>query len=306
MPSTPCADQAHGTSSCQITRGRSPLCTVDGSMSAADTAQSRHEQRDLGRVLLRRQACGSLGRLLSPATGQLTLVGTSLARVDAYGGLVVRAAVDVHLRAAASHVVSVVEPVNDEPWRLLCDLLGRTLLPSRCSWAGNRSIAVRGSGVLVPVTAIVDEEQTQLVLDDGLRRATSALGYGPRAGRALQQAAAVFLHNSSVHAASSPIPPLVCASLEVQGNDLQVAVLDLGVERPAAGQGELALRAAVRGSREAGGSLHSLVAQRRGDLQVSVRLAWGTGRATVRSGGSWRYSESECLPGFMAGLEIHR
>lgn len=275
-------------------------------MSTADTARPRHEQRDLGRVLRRRQACGSLGRLLTPATRQLTLVGASLTRVDACGAVVVRAAVDVHLQANRRHVVTVVEPANDETWALLCDLLGQSALPSGCSWAGTRPLAARGSRVLVPVTAIVDEEQTQLVLDDGLRRATSALGYGDRAARALQEAAAVFLHNSSMHSVRSPISPLVCASLEPQGNDLQVAVLDLGAHRPAAGDVEHALRVAVRSSREAGGSLHSLAAVRRGGLQVSVHLAWGTLRASVRSGGSWRYAEAGYLPGFMAGLEIHR
>jgi len=275
-------------------------------MSAAETAPAWHEQRDLGRVLRRRQACGVLGRLLDPATQQLTLVGASLTRVDVYGALVVRAAGDMHLRADSSHVVSVVEPANDETWALLCDLLGRSALPSRCSWAGTRPIAARGSRVLVPVTAISDEEEIQMVVELGLRHATSALGYGERAAHALQEAAAVFLHNASVHAASSPISPLICASLEAQGNDLQVAVLDLGADRPAAGSGERALRAAVQSSPSAVGSLRSLVAPRRGGLQVSVRLAWGTGRASIRSGGSWRYSDGGYFPGFVAGLEIHR
>jgi hypothetical protein len=275
-------------------------------MSTADTAPPRHEQRDLGRVLRRRQACRTLGWLLTPATRQLTLVGASLTRVDACGALVVRAAVDVHLQTDSGHLVTVVEPHNNETWALLCDLLGRSALPSRCSWAGRHPLAARGSRVLVPVTSVVDEEQTQLVVDIGLRHATSALGYGERAAHVLQEAAAVFLENSRVHAGRSPISPLVCASLEPQGNDLQVAVLDLGADRPAADDREHALRLAVRSSRETDGSLHSLVAARRGGLQVSVHLAWGTLRASVRSGGSWRYSEGGYLPGFMAGLEIHR
>lgn len=275
-------------------------------MSVDDSPRGDHEQRDLGRVLRGQHARGAFGRLIVPAAPQLLLVGTTLNRVDAWGGLVVRAAVDAHLDADSGHTVSLVEPTNDESWALMSDLLGSSLLPSRCSWAGTRALAPRGSRVLVPTSAILDQEDVQLVVDEGLRRATAALGYGDRAGHALQEAAAVFLHNAHTHGAASRIAPLVCATFEAQGNDLQVVVLDLGPGQPAVGHGATALREAVESSRKNLSSLHGLTGRKRGGLQFSVRLAWGTGRAAFRSGGSWRFSDAAELPGFMAGLEIHR
>lgn len=305
MPSTPCAERAHGANRGGIPPRRTWSRTTGDVMSAADTAPPRHEERGLGRVLRRQQACGSLDRLLTPATRQLTLVGSSLTRLDVYGALVIRAAVDVHLHASTSHSVALVEPVNDETWALLFDLLGQSILPSRCAWAGTRAAPARGRRVLVPVTAIDDPEAAQLLHDVGLPAATRALRYGDAAARILQEAAAVFLDNAAIHGRDSPIAPLVSASLEAQGNDLQLAVLDLGARRPSAGEEADALQAALRRSRDQLGSLHSLTRQR-GGIQMSVRVAWGTGRANFRSGGSWRYTEGTDLPGFMAGLEIHR
>jgi hypothetical protein len=81
----------------------------------------------------------------------------------------------------------------------------------------------------------------------------------------------------------------------------------LGPNLPAKDAGADALRATIERSRQNLSGLAALAAQRRGGLQVSIRLAWGTGRASFRSGASWRYSDTiEVVPGFMAGLEIHR
>jgi hypothetical protein len=264
------------------------------------------ERRRLGNVFRGHRATSALGELLVPSAPILAIDATAVTRLDAYGGAVVRTGVDVHLARHAEHLASLIEPRDDASWELLWDLLGGFLLPLRCSWAGTRSPGKRGSQVLVPATPITDDEDVQLLVDHTIRQATGALGYGDRAGRLLQEAAAVFLENAKQHTPGAGTPPVVCAALEPQGNDLQLATVSLGGPVPDQADGEAALRRALTGGPNGSSSLTDLVAVRRGGLDASVRLAWGTGRARYRTSDSWRFSTSTDVPGFIAGVEVHR
>jgi hypothetical protein len=160
--------------------------------------------------------------------------------------------------------------------------------------------------VLVPATPIADAEDLQLLVDHTIRQATGALGYGDRAARLLQEAAAVFLDNARQHAADVAVPPVVCAALDTQGNDLQLATVNLRSSSPHAAGGEAAMREAITASRRDNRALAELVARSWGGLDVSLHLAWGTGRARYRTSQSWHFSASTEVPGFVAGIEVHR
>jgi hypothetical protein len=272
------------------------------------TSPHSREQRALGKILRGPRAVSALPRLVVPAAPELVLDGSSLKVVDAYGGVVIRTAIEAHLSRGASHSVSIVEPRDESTWRMLFDLVGGLSLPLRCSWAGTRSAATRGSDVLVPATPIVDNEDVTLLVDHTVRVAAGALGYGDRPGRFLQEAAAVLLDNAREHGSADVFPAIVCASLEPQGNDLQLVTANLADRWPDPAVGDEALRQAVGpSSSHAEGALTQLVALRRGGLEVSVRLAWGTGRARYRTADSWRFTTSpDDVPGFVAGVEVHR
>ena len=67
------------------------------------------------------------------------------------------------------------------------------------------------------------------------------------------------------------------------------------------------LHDAITRSQLAHGALDDLAGRRRGDLDFTVRLISGTGRARRRSDEAWRVlDEPERFPGFVAGLEVHR
>ncbi len=262
------------------------------------------ERREIGNLLRGPRAASELASLLLPAAPELELDGSSLVHMDAYGAAVLRTAIEVHLDRHTSHTVSMIEPLNSECWALMSDLLGGPL-PERCAWAGTRSTAKRGSYVLVPATPIADAEDVQLLVDHTVRQATGALGFGDRAGRLLQEAAAVFLDNAREHAADAPVAAVVSAMLDPQVNDLQLAAVSLsGVSRRQLPD-EAAMRSAIANSRKGNRALTELVRTRAG-LDFSLHLAWGAGRARYRTSQSWHFSTATQVPGFVSGIEVHR
>lgn len=264
------------------------------------------ERRHLGNVLRARQAAATLGQLARPADAtKLELDGTSLTEVNVYGAAVLRTGIEAHLARDPTNTVSVIEPDNSECWEHLSDLLG--LPGQRWGWAGTRSPAARGRDVLVPATPVIDAEDVQLITDRAIPAAAAALRYGPRIGRLLQEAAAVFLHNVEQHARSHTIAPVICAAFHPPSNDMQVVCVNL--EEPGALLVATAeeLQEAIARSQTEYGSIDELSAISRGGLVFTIRLIAGTGRARRRSDESWRVEEArESVPGFVAGLEVHR
>ena len=266
---------------------------------------SINETRPLHRVLRGQHARQALARLVADGPRELRLDGTELTRIDAYGGAMVGAAMRRHLARGSGHALEVLEPADDGAWSMLYNLLGGAL-PSRATWSGTRAHARRDHQVLLPAMALDDDDTVELVTDEALPKIVRHLGYGDRAARAVQEAAAIFAHNAMTHGADSPIAPILCCALDAQGNDLQLVVADLGAGAPDDDGGPAIVQDAVRRSRANDfGSLAMLASQSRGGLQLSVRLAHGTGRGRYRTGGSWHYSPAPHVPGFIAGLEIH-
>jgi len=265
------------------------------------------ERRGLGSVLRGRQVAAILADVLRPATTQqLELDGSDLTEVNAYGAAVLRAAMETHLARNPSQGVSVIEPANSECWAHFSDLLG---LPAgqRWSWSGTRSGAARGRNVLIPATIIRDSEDAQLIVDHAIPTAAGALGYGARTGRLLQEAAAVFLDNAEQHARSRPVRPVLCVAFHPPSNDLQLVSANLEDPEDLAVATATHLHDAITRSQLAHGALDDLAGRRRGDLDFTVRLISGTGRARRRSDEAWRVlDEPERFPGFVAGLEVHR
>lgn len=265
------------------------------------------ERRHLGSVLRGRQAAAVLGELARPAdAATLELDGTSLTEVNAFGAAVLRSGIEAHLARDATNTVSLIEPDNSACWEHLSDLFG---MPAgqRWSWAGTRSPAARGRDVLVPATPVMDAEDVQLITDRAIPVAAAALRYGPRTGRLLQESAAAFLHNVEEHARWQKIAPVICAAFHPPSNDMQVVCVNL--EQPGAVVIATAeeLEAVIAGSQRKHGSIDELSAISRDGLVFTIRLMAGTGRARRRSDESWRVEEArESVPGFVAGLEVHR
>jgi hypothetical protein len=273
----------------------------------ADDEDDQGEHLTLPRVFGGQYARTELAQLIGSATGRLILNAGNVARIDAYGGAVLGIALRLHLARGTHNRVLIIEPTSDSAWSMMYDLLGE-VLPERCTWAGTRSAPTRGRLVVVPAASLSDDEDVELLTDEALPRATSALRFGTRAGRLLQEGAAAFLENARTHGADAPVEPVACAALDTQTNDLQLVVIDLGPNIPADGQA--AVHTMVSSSRararEHGSGLQSLVGPAREGMDFSVRLAHGTGRAHYRTARSWHFSTGSHVPGFIAGVEIHR
>ncbi|MCW2993599.1 MAG: hypothetical protein JWQ18_1094 [Conexibacter sp.] len=263
------------------------------------------ETRSLPRAFNGQRARAALASLIEPASHpRLVLDAGHVTTVDAYAGAVLRTGIEVHLARDPGNSIVVAEPEASLCWAALYDLLGE-FLPPRSSWAGNRPTPTRGRDIVLPATPIADDETTVLLTDVALPAAAGALGFGDHARRLLQEAAAAFIDNARKYGdENAPVGPVICAALEPQSNDLQLVVCDLGSDAPADGQA--ALRDAVSRSRETLGGIQSLVALRRNGMDLSVRLAFGAGRAHHRTHRAWRFSTFAAVPGFIAGVEIHR
>jgi hypothetical protein len=196
-----------------------------------------------------------------------------------------------------------IEAEASECWPLLSDLLGGTL-PEGCSWAGTRTAAARGQNVLVPAMAVDDRDRADIL--DYFRFVTPALGYGVRAGRLLQEAAKVFLDNVDEHAIDLPIQPVVCAAFDPVGHNLQLACVNLDGPQTRPTRTESDLKQMVTGAQQEFPSIATLATSVRDDLAFTIRLVTGTGHARHRTGDDWRFATGIFVPGFVAGIEVHR
>ena len=275
-------------------------------MSDDDDQHNAHERRVLPRVFNGQRARSALAALSHPAaTPQLVFDASGTTQVDAYAGAVLGLALRAHLARSDDNRVVVIEPATDAAWTLMHDLIGGPMLAGRCSWAQTRSTPPRGRDVILPASAIVDDEDIELIAVEALPRAAGALGFGARDARLLQEAAVALLDNAVGHGGTQLAAPVICAALDQQSNDLGLVVANLDDLAP--DEGEAALRDAVARSRLSAGGIQSLVEPERGSLELSVRLAYGNGRAHYRTGRSWHFSSNNAhIPCFLAGVEIHR
>lgn len=265
------------------------------------------DHRDLGSRIRRVDSPRVLRELMRHAEAPvLVLDGRSLTEVSAYGGVVIRAGMELHLRRDPSNSIVLVEPAHSACFDQLSDLLG---LPfgQRWKWAGTRSqSAARGREVLVPASVIRDHEDRKLIAELAIPVAASALGYDIRVRRLLQEGSVVFLDNVEQHARSREVAPVIAASYHPESHELQLVCVN--VEQPerlpipdAGG-----LRKALGEAEGGQGGIAGLTARSRGGLGFTIRAMAGTGRGRRTTDRSWDWNDvSDSFSGFLAGLEVH-
>lgn len=265
--------------------------------------QPNPDHRAVGNLHRGRRAAAALGELVVPALTEALVVDCSeVTQVDTVGAAVIRVALDAHL-ADPRNTATIVEPNASEIWPFLSDAIGRP--PAGAKWAGTRSVASRGTDVLIPAMPI-QPDQVQLMLRT-IKVFATALRHPPLAGALLRDAATVFLDNVAEHAADAPTPPVVCCAFEPVGRNLQLACINLLDPDTDATTDTSALERMVVDHDESFRSLALLAQRRRGDLEFSVRIATGAAHATHRTGGEWMFSTTDRLvPGFIASIDIHR
>ena len=86
--------------------------------------------------------------------------------------------------------------------------------------------------------------------------------------------------------------------------DGQLVAADLGGTVSGSPDAPAAVRAAVRQSRKRFGGLHAtLLLARQRNLDITMTIASGTGRARWR--GRWHYYDAQFMPGWCVGLSVH-
>lgn len=267
------------------------------------SAQLEPDRREVGNLHRGRRAADALGQLVAPATGEAMVLDCSkVTQVDTLGAAVIRVALDAHL-ADPRQTATIIEPGASEIWPFLSDAIGRP--PTGPKWAGTRSVAARGTDVLIPAGPIVPD-RVQL-LRQTIKTFAAALGHPTRAGGLLRDAVQVFLDNVAEHAPDVPIPPVVCSAFEPVGRNLQLACINLaplGADAPADVSD---LEQMVQDPDESFRSLAWLAQRRRDDLEFSVTIITGTAHARHRTGGAWTVTATDrAVPGFIASIDIHR
>lgn len=268
-----------------------------------DQAQPDADRRLVGSLHRGRRAAEALGQLTLPASGETLAIDCSnVTQVDTVGMAVIGAALGAHL-ADPRHTATIIEPTASDVWPFFSDGIGR--LPAGAKWAGTRSVAARGTDVLIPAGPI-QLDRAKLLLET-IKTIAIALGHPPLAGGVLREAVTVFLDNVAEHAAGCPTPPVVCSAFEPVGCDLQLVCINLAA--PGAGA-----TAAVSDVEQMVGDPHGsfrslawLARRPRGDLEFTVSISTGRAHARRRTGSDWSFSDADQLvPGFIASIDVHR
>jgi len=262
------------------------------------------ERRELGTLFRDRRAAEALGVLTSPVKAEhLELDCSNVTQIDTYGTAVIRATLDAHLAADPRHRATIVEPTTSAIWPFLSDAVGRP--PSGSKWAGTRSPATRGTDVLIPATPVRHDEAPLIVRTVGI--VAAALHHGIRPGQLLAEAAQVFLDNVADHAPGAPTSPVVCAAFEPVSKNLQLVCINLAPPGTPVPANEAEIERMLDDPDEVFRSLGWLARRSRADLDFSLRIISGAARARHRTGRGWSFaSEEPAVPGFIAGIEIHR
>lgn len=262
------------------------------------------DRRVVGKLLRDRRAAEALGPLAAPTQAPAIEFDCSeLTQVDAYGAAMIRIALDAHLGKDPRHRAAIVEPQASDVWPFLSDAIGTP--PTGSRWAGSRSPASRGTDVLIPAMPVRPDEVQLIVRAAGI--VAAALGHGPRPGHLLREAAQVFLDNVAEHAAGAPTSPVLCAAFEPMTRNLQLVCVNLAPPDAALPNSESDVQDMVADPNESFRSIAWLARRARPDLDFSVRIISGVGHARHRTGRGWRSSPCHrAVPGFVAGIEIHR
>lgn len=268
-----------------------------------DATQPDPDHREVGSLHRGRRAADALGHLVVPATGEALVIDCSnVTQVDTVGMAVIGAALGAHI-ADPRHTATIIEPTASDIWTFFSDAIGRP--PAGVKWAGTRSVAARGTDVLIPAGPI-QPDRVKLLLET-IKTFASALGHPALAGDVLRDAATVFLDNVAKHAAGSPTPPVVCSAFEPVSRNLQLVCINLSSPATTAPPGVSDVERMVEDPDESFRSLAWLARRRRGDLEFTVSISTGTAHARHRTGGAWTITAADRpLPGLIASIDIHR
>jgi hypothetical protein len=268
-----------------------------------DPTRPDPDHREVGSLHRGRRAADALGQLVVPTAGEALVIDCSnVTQVDTVGLAVIGAALGAHL-ADPRHTATIIEPTASDIWTFFSDGIGR--LPEGAKWAGTRSVAARGTDVLIPGGPI-QADRVRLLLET-IKTIASALGHPPLAGGLLREAATVFLDNVAEHAAGSPTPPVVCSAFEPVGRDLQLVCINLTAPSTGAPADVTDVEQMLEDPQGSFRSLASLAGRPRGGHEFTVSISTGKAHARRRTGSEWSFSDADqLLPGFIASIDIHR
>jgi hypothetical protein len=272
-------------------------------MSAPGTPNDPRKHRELKGAIRGQRALAAFADLFEPADQELNLVLFGLTRVDAWTGVVVRASIERHLAADTSNRIVVWEPQDAEVWRHVSSLIGA--MPSRAQYCGDQPAPQLDPTVLLPATALSDEEDLDLVDRIVLINAARLAGVAQRERALLREAFGELAEDALLRGSPGTGSPLTCVARETDSNELTTAIWTPGQGLPDNPEPVERLREMLVSSREELGALGSLaeVAERR-SVDASLTIAASTARARWRSG-RWRYGEGPPVPGFAAGYTLH-
>lgn len=226
-----------------------------------------------------------------------------LTRVDAWTGVVLRASIERHLAADTSNRIVVWEPQDAGVWRHMSSLIGA--MPSRAQYCGDQLAPQLDPAVLLPATALRDEEDIELVDRVVLINAAKLAGVAQRDRALLREAFGELAEDALLRSTPGAELPMACVARETDSNELTAAIWTPGQGLADDPEPVEQLRAMLVSSRVELGALASLaeVADRR-SVDASLTIATSTARARYRSG-RWRYGEGPSMPGFAAGYTLH-
>ena len=283
----------------QLSAGGAATLVVINSSNQGSGAPDDAERRSFAGALYGRRALEQLAAAIAPPAGAgLELDLTGVTRADTYTGVVMRTAIECHLRAGSGNRVAVWAPRQGAARAMVDTLLNP--LPPRCDRSQDPPRESASPHVHVPSLLLEDARDVDMITQLVLRGLAARRALRVQDARALQRSVAALGDNALVHGVGGPCPPVAALALEPMGHELQLVVTSLGAETDPHG-----LRAAVARTRERLGGLESIGAQAdRKGLDLSLRLISGTARAHRRHG-RWRYQDGPLVPGWTAVVEIH-
>jgi hypothetical protein len=272
-------------------------------MSTAGLPNDPRKHRELRGAIRGQRALATFADLLGPADQELNLVLYGLSRVDAWTGVLLRATIERHLATDTSNRIVVWEPRDPAMWRQVSSLIGA--MPSRAQYCGDQPAPQLDPAVLVPATALRDEEDVDLIDRVVLVNAAKLAGVDQRARGLMREAFGELAEDALLHSPPGAMRTLACVARETDSSELTTALW-----APAARLAEdphpvERLREMLMSSREDLTALGSLAeAAGRRSVDASLTIAASTARARWRND-RWRYSEGPAMPGFAAGYTLH-
>ena len=245
---------------------------------------------------------GDTALVYLPARGEngeeLRFYAAHAERVDAAFAVALRACVEHFENYVRIPVRLIEEPADETVRRTLAALLGPEIPDS----FGLGSAGAAPRTVILPAQRIGSYERADELTDVIVDPLGSA--YGTKVMRYTASAFGLLVENGLDHARDSSVDVIAAIAYDRHSDEVRLAVTDTGESMSRGGDAGEALREALARSRELDGGLEDLIAlARSGGLDVSVTLATGDARASLRDG-DWVFSSAESIDGFTAIVSV--